>query len=82
MYSDNYFLAQICMFPFGFAPAGFSLCNGMELNTREYEALYALIGTKFGGSSNESTFCLPNIEGPQKGVAYYICISGIFPPRN
>ena len=79
----DYFLGQICTFPYTFVPYGWLLCNGAQLQIRDNTALYSLIGTTFGGNGT-TTFNIPNLQGaePQPGVGYYICISGIFPTRS
>jgi microcystin-dependent protein len=46
-------------------PAGWLLCNGDQLNglTPAYAALYAAIGTSFGGTSTSQSFNLPDLRG-------------------
>jgi microcystin-dependent protein len=77
--SDMYYLGQICLFPYNFAPAGFYECNGIPLKVNEHTALYSLLGDKFGG--NGETFNLPRMEAPH-GMIYCICFAGNYPPRN
>jgi microcystin-dependent protein len=43
------------------APTGWALCDGSALNTTTYSALFAAIGTTYGGSG--STFNLPDLRG-------------------
>lgn len=43
------------------APPGWLLCNGGSYSTTEYAALYAVIGTRFGGSGG--TFRVPDFRG-------------------
>ncbi|MDF2986976.1 MAG: Phage Tail Collar Domain protein [Eubacterium sp.] len=45
-----------------FAPQGWMLCNGQLLEIRNYQALYALLGTRYGGNGT-TTFALPNLCG-------------------
>lgn len=47
---------------FNFAPAGWSSCNGQILAISQNNALFALLGTTFGGNG-VSTFALPNAAG-------------------
>ncbi len=50
------------MFGASFAPAGWMLCEGQTLPISEYETLFNLIGTTFGGDGQE-TFNLPDLRG-------------------
>ncbi|HEY2577801.1 MAG TPA: tail fiber protein [Streptosporangiaceae bacterium] len=50
------------MFAGNFAPAGWMFCNGQLLPIDQYETLFNLIGTTYGGDG-QSTFALPNLQG-------------------
>ena len=50
------------MFAGNFAPAGWEFCSGQLLPISEYETLFNLIGTTYGGDG-ESTFALPDLQG-------------------
>ena len=50
------------MFGFNFAPNGWALCNGQTLSISQYSALFALLGTTYGGNGT-TTFQLPNLQG-------------------
>ncbi len=78
----DYFLGQIVLFPYGFAPMGWLVCNGQVLNVMQYQAVFSLIGNKFGGNGS-TTFCVPNLQGaePVPGMGYYICMQGLYPVR-
>lgn len=56
------FVAEIRMFPFNFAPRGWAFCNGQLLPISQNTALFALLGTFYGGDG-KSTFALPNLQG-------------------
>jgi microcystin-dependent protein len=56
------FLGQIQPFGFGFAPRGWALCNGQILSIAQNTALFALLGTMYGGNGT-TTFALPNLQG-------------------
>ena len=43
-------------------PDGWAACNGQLLNTNEYSALFALIGTTYGGDGITS-FGVPDLRG-------------------
>lgn len=57
--SDPY-LGEIRMFAGNFAPAGWLFCQGQSLSITDYEALFALIGTTYGGDG-QTTFAVPNL---------------------
>jgi microcystin-dependent protein len=59
--SDQY-LGEIRMTGFNFAPQGWALCNGQTLAISQYNALFALLGTTYGGNGS-TTFNLPNLQG-------------------
>jgi microcystin-dependent protein len=50
------------MFAGNFAPAGWMFCEGQLLPISEYETLFNLIGTTYGGDG-QSTFALPDLRG-------------------
>jgi len=50
------------MFAGNFAPANWQFCNGQTLPINQYAALFALIGTFYGGNGT-TTFQLPNLQG-------------------
>lgn len=53
-------IGEIRMFAGNFAPYGWMLCQGQLLSINGNEALYAIIGTLYGGDGF-STFALPNL---------------------
>jgi len=44
------------------APEGWLVCNGSPVSRTSYAALFALIGTAYGGGDGTSTFNLPNLQ--------------------
>jgi microcystin-dependent protein len=56
------FLAEIRILSFNFAPKGWALCNGQLLPINQNQALFALLGTTFGGDGRVN-FALPNLQG-------------------
>src|ERR671928_1753033 len=56
------FVAEIRIFPFNFAPKGWAFCNGQLLPISQNTALFALLGTIYGGDG-KSTFALPDLQG-------------------
>jgi microcystin-dependent protein len=59
---SDQFLGEIRMVGFNFAPVGWLLCNGQLLSISQYAALFALLGTTYGGNGT-TTFGLPNLQG-------------------
>jgi len=56
------FIGQIRMFAGNFAPAGWAFCDGSLLAISEYDALFSLVGTTYGGDGR-TTFALPDLRG-------------------
>lgn len=59
---EAYFIAQICLFAGNFAPRSWAFCNGQLLSIAQNDALFALIGTIYGGDG-QVTFGLPDFRG-------------------
>jgi microcystin-dependent protein len=59
---SDFFLGQVMMTGFGYAQKGFAFCNGQTIGINQYQALFALLGTSYGGNGT-STFMLPNLQG-------------------
>ena len=79
------YMSMVALFPangyFSNGIQNWMPCKGQILQVSQNQALYALIGTAFGGDGR-NTFALPNLsdKAPQ-GLQYLICTNGIFPPR-
>ena len=56
------FLGEIRMMSFTFPPRGWATCQGQLLPINQNQALFALLGTTFGGNG-QTTFALPNLQG-------------------
>jgi microcystin-dependent protein len=56
------FLSEIRLFSFNFPPKGWAFCNGQFLPINQNQALFALLGTTYGGNG-QTTFALPNLQG-------------------
>ena len=56
------FVAEIRIVPFNFAPKGWAFCDGQLMPLSQNTALFALLGTTYGGDG-KSTFALPNLQG-------------------
>lgn len=59
---SDQFLAEIRIFPFNFAPTGWAFCDGQLMPLSQNTALFALLGTTYGGDG-KSTFALPDMQG-------------------
>jgi len=58
----NQFLSEIRIFAFGMVPRGWVQCNGQALSIAQNAALFALVGTTYGGDGIQN-FKLPNLQG-------------------
>ncbi len=56
------FLGEIRLVPFTFAPTGWAFCAGQLLPINQNQALFALLGTNYGGDGH-TTFALPDLRG-------------------
>ncbi len=56
------FIAEVRLFAGTFAPRGWADCNGQLLPINQNQALFALLGTTYGGDGRV-TFALPNLQG-------------------
>lgn len=56
------FIGEIRMFPFDYAPIGWIACNGQRVSISTAQALYSLLGSRFGGDQN-TYFNVPNLNG-------------------
>lgn len=56
------FLSEIRIFSFNFAPRNWAFCNGQLLPINQNQALFALLGTTYGGNG-QTNFALPNLQG-------------------
>lgn len=58
----EYYVGQIMLSGFNFAPRGFAACNGQIMPISQNQALFALLGVMYGGNG-QTTFALPNLQG-------------------
>jgi microcystin-dependent protein len=59
---DTPFLGEVMAFAGNFEPRGWAFCNGQLLSISQNTALFALLGTTYGGDG-QTTFALPNLSG-------------------
>jgi microcystin-dependent protein len=55
------FLSEIRIMSFNFPPKGWAFCNGQTLPINQNQALFALLGTTYGGNG-QTTFALPDLR--------------------
>jgi len=68
------YLMEIRIMSFNFAPKGWAMCNGQLLPINTNQALFALVGTTYGGNG-QTTFGLPNLQGrtaPHQGQGFIL----------
>jgi len=58
----NPFIGEIRPFAFNFAPRGWAACDGATLAIATNQALFAILGTTYGGNG-QTTFQLPDLRG-------------------
>ena len=55
------FLSEIRIMSFNFPPKGWAFCNGQSMQISQNQALFALLGTTFGGDGRVN-FALPDLR--------------------
>lgn len=60
--NDEPYIGTICTFAFDWCPRNYIPADGRTLNVREYQALFALLGFRYGGD-NANTFAVPDLRG-------------------
>ncbi len=55
-------VGQIILFAGNFAPRGWAFCDGQALDITDHEALFAILGTTYGGDGRMQ-FKLPDLRG-------------------
>jgi microcystin-dependent protein len=56
------YIGEISIVVFDYAPPGWMLCDGTVLPVNQHQALFALIGNRYGGDGVQ-TFALPDLRG-------------------
>jgi microcystin-dependent protein len=71
----SFYLGQIELFGFNFAPAGWAPCNGQIMSIAQNQALFSLIGVNYGGNG-VTDFALPSLHPvTPSGPHYFIFIN-------
>jgi len=79
------YIGEIRLFVGDYAPEDWHICDGTVLPIRGNDALYAVIGTTYGGDGI-STFALPDLRDtlhdnrkPFPAISYIIAMAGAYP---
>lgn len=56
------YLGEVKLVPYNFAPLGWAFCAGQLMPISQNQALFALLGTNYGGDG-QTTFALPDLRG-------------------
>lgn len=56
------FIGEIKLVSWNFAPRGWAFCNGQVLPINQYQALFSILGTTYGGDGR-TNFALPDFRG-------------------
>ncbi len=74
-------LGMIYLFAGSYAPEGFAICDGSLLQMTQYQALFSIVGTTYGGDGMR-TFGLPKLSSPAPGLNYVMSRQGVYPSRD
>ncbi|MBP1664467.1 MAG: phage tail protein [Bacteroidetes bacterium] len=74
--SQQPYVGEIRLFAGNFAPVGWEFCQGQMLPIAEYETLFSLIGTTYGGDG-QTTFALPDFRGRAPVSVSYAGVIGV-----
>lgn len=75
---SEFFIGQIMMSGYSFAPKSFAQCNGQILPIAQNQALFSLLGTQYGGNGT-TTFALPDLRS-RTPVGYAGSVDGGWQP--
>jgi microcystin-dependent protein len=79
------YLGEIQIFAFNFCPVGWAPLNGQLLAISQNLALFAVLGTTYGGDG-KSTFALPTAKpiftATEAALTQCIALQGVFPSRS
>ena len=85
LFAQEFYTGQIIMLAGKFCPRETAEANGQILPVQNNEALYSLLGNRYGGDA-PTTFALPKLAGgvPGKDPALKVCVvlNGLYPPRS
>jgi len=73
-------LGEVKYFAGNFAPREWAFCQGQLMPIVQYQALFSILGTQYGGDGR-TTFALPKIED-LNGCKAIIALEGVYPSRS
>ncbi|MFV3131418.1 phage tail protein [Niveispirillum sp. KHB5.9] len=59
---SDFYVGEIRLFAGNYVPAGWQECDGTVLSINSYQALYSLLGTRYGGNGT-TNFAVPDLRG-------------------
>lgn len=84
-------IGSISTFAGNYAPRYYINCDGRALQIKDYQALFAILGTMYGGDG-KTTFNIPDLRPTKDGIKVdwtelglprqVICIQGTWPSRD
>lgn len=77
---SEFFIGQVMMAGFNFAPKYFAQCNGQLLPINQNQALFSLLGTQFGGNGT-TNFALPDLRA-RTPIGYASSVDGGWQPPS
>jgi hypothetical protein len=73
------YVGQVLLVAGGTAPPGTLAASGQTLSIANFSALFALLGTEYGGNGT-TNFKLPDLrKAAPDGLTYSICVAGLYP---
>jgi microcystin-dependent protein len=92
--SDEPFMGELRLMSFNFPPRSWAQCNGQLLPINQNQALFSLLGTRYGGNG-QTNFALPDLrgrtpihagngttQGQQLGSEYHVLTQAEMPPHQ
>ena len=64
---SDQFLGEMRIFSFSFPPKGWANCAGQTMSIQQNAALFALLGTTYGGNG-QTNFNLPDLQGRVRSI--------------
>lgn len=90
MANEDTLWGEIKLLPYDFEPLDWMLCDGRRLDIKSHEALFSLLGYRFGGENQ--WFCLPDLrptswprgrrDWHDDEPRWMIHLTGMYPSRN
>lgn len=75
------YLGELFLLPYEVRTENLLVCNGSRMSSQSNDALFSLLGTRFGGDAQH--FALPDLRATAPpNYSYYISARGLFPARS